>query len=91
MKTRVVVTAVALFAGMIAPSFAFDGFRSLRSQSLVTTVTCDTRNEDDQAQCASKCEDAFVRGKQNNMTNQAANEAEKKACDAKCGCPQNTK
>ena len=37
------------------------------------------------------CDDAFIRGKQHNMTNQNANAAEKVACDAKCGCPQNSK
>ena len=62
----------------------------MRTQKLVTPVSCDIRAEDEQALCAANCDDVYIRGKQHNMTDQAKNEAQKKACDAKCGCPQNT-
>jgi len=91
MKTRVIVTAAALFAGMIAPAVAYDGIRGLRSQSLISPVSCDVRAEDTQAVCAAKCDDVFIRNSQNNMANHSALASEKKACDVKCGCPQNSK
>jgi len=91
MKIRILVAAAIALGASVAPSFAFDGSSALRPRAPVTTVSCDTRGDDDQAQCASSCEDKYIRGKQHNMTDQTSNEAEKKACDAKCGCPQNTK
>lgn len=84
MKMNVLVAAALMFGGMIAPGFAYDGATGLRSP--VAKVTCDIRNDDPQAVCAMKCDDAYIRGKQHNMTDQSANEAEKKACDTKCGC-----
>ncbi len=75
MKKFSFVTAVALFAAMSAPAFA----------------SCDTRQEDEQAVCASKCEDNYVRHKQDMMADHSALASEKKACDEKCGCPQNSK
>ena len=89
MKMNVLVAAALMFGGMIAPRFAYDGAAGLRSPA--TQATCDINNDDAQAVCAMKCDDAYIRGKQHNMTDQAANEEEKKSCDAKCGCPQNTK
>ena len=91
MKTRVIVTTAALFAGMIAPSFVYDGVRGLRTQLMISPVSCDVRAEDEQALCAAKCDDYFVRNGQNNMTDHVKLAAEKKACDEKCGCPQNSK
>ena len=52
---------------------------------------CDTRKEDDQAVCALGCEDNYVRHKQDMMADHAQLKADKKACDTKCGCPQNSK
>jgi hypothetical protein len=89
MKTNVLVAAALMFGGMIAPSFAYDGAAGLRSP--VAKVTCDTRNEDEQAVCASKCEDTYVRNKQNNMADHSALASDRLACDTKCGCPENSK
>lgn len=61
MKTCAIATVFALFAGMVAPSFAFDGAAGLRAPSQATRVSCDTRQEDKQAVCASTCEDAFLK------------------------------
>jgi hypothetical protein len=91
MKTYAIVTAVALFAGMAAPSFAFDGNAARRAQSDVTRISCDTRQEDEQAVCASKCEDAFLKDQMSFTANMDKIKESKKACDEKCGCPQNTK
>ncbi len=92
MKTRVIVAA-ALFAGLASPSFAFEGVRGLRTQNFVTTVSCDVRmaDEDKQAMCAQKCDDAFIAGKQHYNADITKVTAEKKECDAKCGCSENTK
>ncbi|MGA8172958.1 MAG: hypothetical protein WB816_19305 [Methylocystis sp.] len=89
MKTNVLVAAALMFGGMIAPSFAYDGAAGLRSP--VAKVSCDTRNEDPQAVCASKCEDTFVRHKNDNMADHEALYADRLACDTKCGCPDNSK
>ncbi len=91
MKISVFVASVLMFAATTAPSFALQGGAVSSLPSQAAKASCDIRNEDEQAVCASNCDDKYIRGKQHNMTNQAANDAEKKACDAKCGCPQNTK
>lgn len=91
MKIRVIVTAAAMFAGMVGSSFAYDGIGGLRAQSHITMVSCDVHAEDTQAVCASTCDDHFIRNSQNIMADHAALASEKKACDVKCGCPQNTK
>lgn len=91
MNKYALVTAAALFAAMIAPSFAFDGAAGLRAPSQVTRISCDTHAEDDQAVCASKCEDAYLKDQQGWTADMSKIKAEKKACDEKCGCPQNTK
>jgi len=91
MKISLFVASALLFCGTAAPSFAFDSAGATRIHAPVTKASCDTRNEDEQAQCASNCEDKYIRAKQHNMANQAANEEEKKACDVKCGCPQNSR
>lgn len=75
MKTVTMMTAIALFAAMSAPAFA----------------SCDTRQEDEQAVCASKCEDAYLKDQMGFTADMSKVKAEKKACDEKCGCPQNTK
>jgi hypothetical protein len=71
------VAAAALIAGMISPAFA----------------DCDIRkaDEDKQAKCAEKCDDEFIARKMNYGANQVEVAANKKACDEKCGCPQNSK
>lgn len=91
MKTIAIATAVALFAGMAAPAYAFDSAAGLRAPSQVTRVSCDTRKDDDQAVCAEKCEDTYIRHKQDMMADHAKLKADRKACDEKCGCPQNSK
>jgi hypothetical protein len=91
MKTYAMLTAVALFAGMAAPSFAFDGAVGRRGDSQITRISCDTRNDDEQAVCASKCEDAYLKDQMSFTANMDKIRAAKKACDEKCGCPQNTK
>ena len=91
MKIRAYLVAAAVLVSMSGSSFAFDSVSGMRSQNLVTKVTCDVRNEDEQALCAAKCDDYFVRNSQNNMTDHVQLKAEKKACDEKCGCPQNSK
>ncbi|MBM3576482.1 MAG: hypothetical protein FJX40_02230 [Alphaproteobacteria bacterium] len=77
MNKYAIVTAAALVVGMISPAFA----------------DCDVRNadEDKQAKCAQKCDDDFISRKMNYGANQAEVAANKKACDEKCGCPQNSK
>ncbi len=75
MKFRLMLTAAALLVGMAGPSFA----------------SCDTRQEDAQAVCASKCEDAYLKDQQGWTANMDKIRADKKACDEKCGCPQNTR
>lgn len=90
MKIRAIVTAAALFAGMVGPSFAFEGVRGIRTQSLVTSVSCDVLDEDKQALCARACDDAFIKNNQSQTADLAKIAEEKKSCDAKCGCPQNT-
>jgi hypothetical protein len=91
MKTYAIATAVALFVGMIAPSYAFDGAVGLRAPSQATRISCDTHNEDEQAVCASKCEDAYLKDTMSFTADIPKIKAAKKACDEKCGCPQNTK
>jgi len=89
MKTYAIVAAAALFAGMTSPTLAYDA--SLRGQSVVTPVTCDVRNEDKQALCAQKCDDAFISGKMHYGADLSKVTEEKKSCDEKCGCPENSK
>lgn len=91
MKTYAIATAFALFAGTIAPSFAYDGAAGLRAPSQATRISCDTRQEDEQAVCASKCEDAYLKDQMSFTADLTQVKAAKKACDQKCGCPQNTK
>lgn len=74
MKTLALVTTIALFAGLSAPAFA----------------SCDTRKEDEQAVCASKCEDAYLKDQQSITADMSQVKANRKACDTKCGCPQNS-
>jgi hypothetical protein len=75
MKISAIATAAALLVAMTAPSFA----------------SCDTRNEDEQAVCASKCEDAYLKDQQGWTADMSKIKAAKKSCDEKCGCPQNTR
>ncbi len=77
MKKFAIMTAALLVAGMISPAFA----------------DCDVHkaDEDKQAKCAEKCDDEYLSRKMNYASNQAEVIANKKACDAACGCPQNTK
>jgi hypothetical protein len=91
MKTSAIVMAIGLLAGVTGPSFAFDGAAGRRIQSDVTRISCDTRQEDEQAVCASKCEDAFLKDQMSFTANMDKIRTAKKACDEKCGCPQNTK
>lgn len=75
MKKYAIVTAAALFAGMVSPAFA----------------GCDVKNDEDkQGICARKCDDEFISGKMHYGADIEKVTAEKKACDEKCGCPQNS-
>ncbi|MGD9542425.1 hypothetical protein [Methylocystis sp.] len=77
MRKYAIVTAAALVVGMISPAFA----------------DCDVHkaDEDKQAKCAEKCDDEYLSRKMNYGSNKAEVDANKKACDAACGCPQNSK
>lgn len=75
MKKFSLFSAIAILTAMTAPAFA----------------SCDTHGEDDQAVCASKCEDAYLKDQQGWTANMDQIKAAKKACDEKCGCPQNSK
>jgi hypothetical protein len=75
MKKFAFATTIAFFAAMSAPAFA----------------SCDTHAEDEQAVCASKCEDAYLKDQQSITADMSKLKAAKKACDEKCGCPQNSK
>jgi hypothetical protein len=77
MKKLAFVVATALIVGLASPAFA----------------DCDVRkaDEDKQAKCAQKCDDDFIARKMDYDADLAKVAANKKACDEKCGCPQNTK
>jgi hypothetical protein len=75
MNKYAIITAAALLVASASPSFA----------------SCDTRNEDEQAVCASKCEDAYLKDQQSITADMTKVKGDKKACDVKCGCPQNTR
>ena len=75
MNKYAIITAAALLVASASASFA----------------SCDTRNEDEQAVCASKCEDAYLKDQQSITADMTKVKGDKKACDAKCGCPQNTR
>jgi hypothetical protein len=73
MKIRAVVTAAALFAGMVGPSFA----------------ACDIKDEDKQGVCVDKCFFEFVSVKNRFSTTPDGLEkakTNKDACYTKCGC-----
>jgi hypothetical protein len=92
MKTYAIVTAMALFAGMIGPSYALDGAVGLRAPNPATLVGCDVKNDEDkQGMCARKCDDEYISGKMHYGADIAKVTEEKQACDVKCGCPQNSK
>lgn len=91
MKSRAIVIAAALFAGLASPSFAFDGLHGTSVQSLVAKVSCNVLEDDKQALCARKCDDEFISGKMHYGADLAKVAADKKACDEKCGCAENTK
>jgi hypothetical protein len=90
MKKYALTAAAALFLATTAPSFAFDAAVGQRAQSQATRISCDTHAEDDQAMCASKCEDAYLKDQQSITADMSQVKASRKACDAKCGCPQNS-
>lgn len=87
--------ALAIVAGFFmataAPSYALDGAVGLRAPNQVTRISCDTHKDDDQAVCASKCEDAYLKDQQGWTADMGKVKAAKKACDAACGCPENSK
>ena len=77
MNKYAIVSAVALFAGMITPAFA----------------DCDTRkaDEDKQAAAASKCYDEYLSRSQNYGADKAELRVNFDACNVKAGCPDNSK
>jgi len=91
MNKYALTAAAALFLATTAPSFAFDAGVGLRAPSQATHISCDTHAEDDQAVCASKCEDAYLKDQQGWTADMSKIKSAKKACDDKCGCPQNSK
>jgi len=76
MKKFAIASAALFFAAMATSAFA----------------SCDTRksDEDEQAMCASKCEDAYLKDQQGWTADMSKVKANKVACDAKCNCPQNS-
>lgn len=73
MNIRAIVTATALFAGMVGPSFA----------------GCDTKDEDKQGVCVDKCYIDYRDIKNRFSTTAAGVEqakVDKEACYKKCGC-----
>ncbi len=76
MKISAIVTAAAIFASMSGAAFA----------------SCDVNEDDKQALCARACDDTYISRKMNYGAQGQLEQvkAEKKACDEKCGCPQNT-
>lgn len=76
MKLRLFLIAAAI-GGMTSVAFASCNVRDMYT--------------DKQAACAAACEDQFIRDKQKAELDQAAKaNGDKKACDAKCGCPENS-
>lgn len=76
MKLRLFLIAAAV-VGMTNVSFASCNLRDMYS--------------DKQAACASACEDQYIRDKQKAELEDAGKAvANKKACDAKCGCEANS-
>ena len=77
MTLRLILTTAVAFAAMTGASLASCNVRDMYT--------------DKQAACASACEDQFVRDKQKSELDQVAKAVgSKKACDAKCGCEQNS-
>jgi hypothetical protein len=91
MKRSIFVAAALMLGGAVAPCFAYDGAGALRLRAPVTEAACDTRAEDTQGQCVSECDDKYIRARQFNMSDLTKVEADKKACDTKCGCPNGVK
>lgn len=73
MNIRAIMTAAALFAGMVGPSFA----------------ACDIKDDDKQGVCVDKCYFDYVSVKNRFSTTGAALDqalSNKNACYQKCGC-----
>jgi len=66
---------------------------ALLAASLPAYADCDVHkaDEDKQAKCAEKCDDAFLAAKMHYGADISKVTEEKKACDTACGCPQNSK
>jgi hypothetical protein len=84
-------TTAVFLAAAIAPSHALDAAVGLRAPGLATRVSCDTHKDDDQAACVSKCEDAYLKDQMSWTAGMPKIKGARKACDAKCGCPENSK
>ena len=91
MTKYALAATAALFLTMTAPSFAFDAAVGQRAPSQATRISCDTHGDDEQAVCASKCEDAYLKEQMGFTADMGKVKAARKACDEKCGCPQNSK
>jgi hypothetical protein len=93
MKMRKIVATLVMFAGMTGNSLAFDARLGEKTPALTTPVSCDVAKlyTDKQAACAAACEDQYIRDKQKLELDAARAVSDKKACDAKCGCEQNSK
>jgi len=93
MKMRKIAATLVMFAGMAGSSLAFDARPGEMTSDLVKQASCDVAQlyTDKQAACAAACDDQYIRDNQALDLDLTKAKANKKACDAKCGCEQNTK
>ena len=93
MKMRIILLATIALAGMTGASFAVEGNLARRLQDVATPISCDVRamHTDKQAACAAACDDQFIRDKQKLSLDLTKANSDKTACDAKCGCEQNSR
>ncbi len=102
MKIRALMSAGLMIAALTAPSFAFDNSTGANSGSaqnllavlqhgsqgkgLVQHISCNTNDEDKQAYCMRKCEEAFVDSSEQYHVTQEDAQKIRKDCETKCGC-----
>ncbi len=90
MKISAFVTAFAILTGFAGPSLALD--HSVRTNSLVQRVSCDIKDDDKQARCMQKCDDAYIKMSQAYITGKDSAQVKKEAienqqaCNKACGC-----
>jgi len=90
MKISAFVTALAILSGVAGPSLAFDHAPSLRGYT--QKVSCDIKDDDKQARCMQRCDDAYIKASQAYVTGKDSAEVKKESVEAKqvcekaCGC-----